>query len=177
MSDTPTTRTCLSGASATFVRRFWAKVDKSAGPDGCWLWTAAKAEFGYGVIGLGGRGTGLIRAHRASWELAHGAIPDGMFLLHRCDVPACVNPAHLFLGTLADNAHDAIAKGRAVDPPRNPHLRGERHYRAKLTEKIVGDIKARARAGERQVDIARAVGVSKDYVCKIVAGQKWRHVA
>lgn len=89
------------------IDRFWDKVHLS---DGCWEWTAAKGNFGYGVAWFGGR---LQKAHRVSWQLAHESdIPPGMFICHRCDNPACVRPDHLFLGTATDNARDMVRKGR-----------------------------------------------------------------
>lgn len=81
---------------------------------GCWLWLSG-TNNGYGILSLYevyGRRTVL--AHRASWEFHRGPIPEGLCVLHRCDTPPCINPAHLFLGTIADNTHDMIAKGRAA---------------------------------------------------------------
>lgn len=86
--------------------RFWSKVDK--GP-GCWTWTGATQNYGYGAVTIHGL---TRRAHRVSWELAHGPIPDGLHVCHRCDNPPCVNPDHLFLGTAQDNVDDKDAKGR-----------------------------------------------------------------
>lgn len=77
---------------------------------GCWLWTGSIAQHGYGVFGIKGHSQ---RAHRVSWAMHRGKIPDGLYVCHRCDVPSCVNPAHLFLGTQRDNIHDCIKKGRA----------------------------------------------------------------
>jgi hypothetical protein len=95
--------------------RFWSKVDQR-GPDECWEWTASRNQFGYGQIMLGAYGTGgkarPFFAHRIAWELIHGPIETGLFVLHRCDNPPCVNPAHLFLGDQSDNMKDAHAKGR-----------------------------------------------------------------
>ncbi len=89
--------------------RFWSKVDKR-GPDECWPWKADLTSNGYGAFKLA---TGKkVRAHRFAWELTHGPIPPGMSACHKCDNPPCCNPGHLFLGTNADNTHDAQKKGR-----------------------------------------------------------------
>lgn len=92
-------------------QRFWAKVNKT---DSCWLWTAYRNRKGYGEFGMGGHRGRMYLAHRVSWEMANGTIPDGMYVCHACDVPACVNPSHLWLGTATDNNRDMFAKGRAV---------------------------------------------------------------
>lgn len=90
---------------------FWRRVVKT---DTCWLWMGAKSK-GYGRYRIV-RGANSRRCHRVSWELAHGPIPPGMVVMHSCDNPSCVNPAHLSLGTQRDNVHDAIAKGRHKIP-------------------------------------------------------------
>lgn len=96
----------------TMIQNFWKKVIKS---DGCWKWTAAKNESGYGMFGIGKKK--LDRAHRISWKLLRGDIPKGLFVLHKCDNPECSNPEHLFLGTNLDNVRDMISKGRNSKPP------------------------------------------------------------
>lgn len=90
------------------MERFWAKVDRR-GPDDCWEWTAGCNRKGYGKFSLDGA---TRQSHRISWELANGQIPEGLCVLHRCDNPPCCNPAHLFLGTHADNHADRSLKGR-----------------------------------------------------------------
>jgi hypothetical protein len=90
--------------------RFWPKVNKR-GPDECWEWNGCTKPFGYGFISRRPSGNSEL-AHRVSWELANGPIPDGLYVLHRCDNPPCVNPNHLFLGDYGDNARDRAAKKR-----------------------------------------------------------------
>lgn len=99
--------------SLQLVERFWAKVDKSGGPDACWLWTAGRSDWGYGHFRVGSKN---LQAHRFAWELTRGPIPAGLLVLHRCDNPPCCNSAHHFLGTHADNMADAKAKGRLRNP-------------------------------------------------------------
>lgn len=102
-------------ARVPFVDRFWSKVNKT---ETCWLWTGATRGNGYGFIAdrrVNGRQVRHM-AHRFSWSLVHGAIPAGIFVCHHCDVPACVNPSHLFLGTQKQNLADAKQKGRLHGP-------------------------------------------------------------
>lgn len=107
--------------------RFWSKVQM--GPS-CWVWEGARNRGGYGTFR---RGSVVIKAHRAAWEFCYGPIPEGLCVLHKCDNPPCVRPDHLFLGTVADNAQDRVAKGRdghraKTHCPRGHPLSGENLY-------------------------------------------------
>jgi hypothetical protein len=104
--------------------RFWSKVEIG---DDCWLWTAATTHDGYGLLGRPG-GRGMVTVHRLAWVIAFGPIPTGMHVLHTCDTPPCVNPAHLWLGTNADNIADKVAKGRARWRNHATHCRAGHEY-------------------------------------------------
>jgi hypothetical protein len=175
-----------------FLARFWAKVDKGGGPDACWLWTGAKhsVQYPYGEIGI--KGGGPRGAHRISWEIANGLIPPGGVICHHCDNPACVNPAHLFLGTHADNAWDKVRKGRAPRGDNHPNrLHPERlkwkdthAYRLnpellarKLTAADALAIRARwAAGGVEQKALAAEYGVSTATVNHIIHRRAWKHL-
>lgn len=149
---------------AKTIARFWSKVDKSAGPEGCWLWTAGKYKDGYGQF----KAFGMCQAHRISWSLVHGAASRDVCVCHRCDVPACCNPSHLFLGTGAENTADRDAKGR--------QSRGERHPRAKLTEGLVVKMRELRRAGATVASLSSEFGVSIALVSLVTRGKLWSHV-
>jgi len=147
--------------------RFWHYAKKT---DGCWLWTGAKnyAE-GYGVIKPSGSRKAAY-AHRLSYEMAFGPVPKGLWVLHKCDVPSCVNPAHLFLGNRGDNMRDAKAKGRA----KWPVLLGEKNPFAKLTVGKVKEIREGAAEGKSQSFLATEFDVSRTTIRAILLGTRWK---
>lgn len=158
--------------------RFWDHVNKD-GPVNrpelgqCWRWSGKVSPDGYGRIRVGDHRSNLIMAHRASWMLHVGPIPKGLLVLHRCDYPPCTNPAHLFLGTDADNCADMMSKGRAnhSNPPR-----GERAGASKLTETDVVGIRALAVEGMPQSRIGARYGVAQSTISKIVLRYRWAHI-
>ncbi|RZI99824.1 MAG: HNH endonuclease [Brevundimonas sp.] len=154
---------------------FWAKVEKAAQAE-CWLWRGYVAPSGYGVFAHS-KGKSA-RAHRIAYSLANGPIPAGKVVCHSCDVRSCCNPAHLWLGTIADNVADRVAKGRTVHQfgadYTGPRPHGEGHGSARLTE-----ITARAildRGGERGSDLAREFGVSETCISRLRRGRTWPHL-
>ena len=160
--------------------RFWSKVEKSAG---CWLWTASKRNKGYGAFCYEAHGRKIQgRAHRFSWELHNGDIPDGLFVLHKCDIPACVNPDHLFLGTNDDNIRDMIQKGRHISGGTHCGMNGawpaaEKHHAAKLTAEKVREMRGLYNAGGTSYSqLARQFGTNISNAFKIVKGTGWKTV-
>ena len=159
---------CLACAFITDpVDRFWSRVDRSGE---CWLWTRGSTGNGYGMFSEAKHK--LVLAHRYSWELANGSIPEGMFVCHTCDTPRCVRPEHLFLGTNAENMQDASRKGRLVGK-RKPR-RGEESLSAKLTAADVAEIRARLSVGESQSALGRRYGVTQSAIWLIKTGKNWR---
>ncbi len=143
------------------AHRFWAKVDKS---DECWLWTAAKDRKGYGLFKLTGSVTRS--AHRVSWMLTRGSMPaSSVVVMHTCDNPGCVNPAHLKLGTNLENNADKVAKGR--------HTLGERNGNAKLTADQVRFIRS---APLTSSALGKHFGIAPGYVRQIRGRGAWRHI-
>ena len=147
--------------------RFWELVDKRSS-DQCWLWRGKVLNTGYGQMRV--MGSQKKAAHRLSYELAYGPIPDGMCVCHSCDNRACVNPTHLWLGTIADNQQDMAEKGRADRRP------GELHPLHKLTDDAVRIIRVRVKNGESRKTIANDFDVSKQTISDIVRGRRWGHV-
>lgn len=141
--------------------RFWPKVNKGEH----WLWTAGHNGLGYGLIQVGTyKNPKQKLAHRISWEFAYGAIPVGLFVLHKCDIPACVKPSHLFLGTQTDNLNDAIRKRRMSV--------GELNGMAKLTWEDVEIIRDSNEISNSE--LARAFRVSQRSIRNVMNGTTWK---
>ena len=168
-------------------QRFWSKVEKT---DACWLWKgmSRRDADAYGIFQITfeteyGRATGAFGAHRVAYTLAHGRIPDGLEILHSCDVRRCVNPAHLRPGTTAENAADKTARNRHPRGGRLPNIclprttlpthSGEKHTFAKLTDQQVVELRT-AYAENTDItarDLARRYGVSAQVVIMIITGE------
>lgn len=160
------------------VERFWSRVSRQE--SGCWLWTGWRDRDGYGRLKWRGR---KIRAHRLAYELHNGPVASTLQVCHSCDVPACVNPAHLWVGTNRDNVADSIAKDRWTTGDRNgsrtkpaSRPRGARHYNARLTPTDVQAIRAAAAAGAPKRELAEHYGLVLSHVYRIVKGEKWRSI-
>jgi len=169
----------LGGAA----EQLWHRVDKSAGPDGCWLWTGYRSATGYGQIIVCPEYK-RFSSHRLAWTVTHGDIPAGLYVLHSCDNPPCCNPAHLRLGTKADNSADAVRRGRIASGDRHGsrlhperRARGQRNAAAKLTELQVVEIKGLlADKTLGHAGIARRYGVVPGVVTAIANGLTWKWV-
>lgn len=145
------------------TERFWEKVHKS---DGCWFWIAGRNKQGYGLFKPDSGNCQL--AHRFSWELVNGKIPEGACLLHRCDCPPCVNPEHLFVGDRPQNTADMMNKGRFPV--------GERHWFSRLTDDDIREIRELRLSGISCREIGERFGVCQSNISAILRGERWAHV-
>jgi hypothetical protein len=145
------------------------------GPGGCINWCERKTANGYGLLTVPGHKQ--ILAHRLAFMLAHGDVPAGKCVLHKCDNPACVNPDHLFLGTKGDNNADRHAKGRTARGEKiAAKVRGELNYAARLTESDVRDIRRLAESGLSHGRLARRYRVDQSHITNIVNRKAWAHI-
>ena len=155
-----------------WINRFWSKVDRSGGPDACWPWTGVRGPLGYGRIHSPRPNRRNLHAHRIAWTMTRGEIPDGLCVCHSCDNPSCCNPAHLWLGTNAENTADRHRKGRSARGGRV----GVVNSRARLNEDKVREIRFRVARGESQKAVAASLGVTDGMVNHVVHRRAWRHV-
>ena len=146
------------------TERFWARVERIPFSD-CWIWTGGCFLSGYGTVRFRERNQ---HAHRVAWILAFGEIPDGLKVLHRCDVKPCINPSHLFLGTDADNMHDRDNKGR--------QCKGAKHRCTRLTPKDAQEILWFRHFGLSLSEVSNIFGVTKQRVWQICKGIKAKHL-
>lgn len=143
---------------------FYANCDRSGGPDACWPWAYGRDPQGYGQGPFGW----TRKAHRESYRLTHGVRPERPHVvMHTCDNPPCVNPAHLRLGTQSENILDSSRKGRLNSAT------GERHSQSKLTWDVVRAIREKAEQGTSQRALAREYGVSQVAIHFVVKRVTW----
>lgn len=159
----------VSHVDATALRevegRFWSRMERG---DGCWLWKGSRMTKGYGKFKASGV---QVSTHRAAWMLTHGEIPAGLYVCHRCDNPPCCNPAHLFLGTNADNQRDAMSKGRhRFGTTSSPGLANPA---AKLTPDAARCILARRRDGATLKQVGLEFEISARQVGEVLNGTHW----
>jgi len=145
-------------------KRFWSKVNIK-GPDECWEWTGPLNAKGYGSFSFPGH---TCRASRMAWILTYGNISKNICVLHKCDNPACCNPAHLYLGTNQDNVDDKVRKGR--------QLKGEKVGTSKLTEKQV--LKISELYGKQYTlnQLATLFSVTNTTIWRIIHNYSWKHI-
>jgi hypothetical protein len=156
------------GYNGTLLERFERKYIPEPN-SGCWLWIGAiGGEDDRGLISVNG---GPITAHRVAWLLYCGEIPKGMNVLHTCDVPSCVNPDHLWLGSKLDNTRDSMRKGRFKYPPQG---RGEQNTKAKLTEADVLEIRTDVLSRK---EYAQKFGVTPAHISHVKLRRNWKHLA
>lgn len=157
----------MNKKSIPVEQRFWPKVEIKSDSE-CWIWVGAKSSKGYGFIGAGGAGGKMVLAHRLSYQMFYGPIPNGAMILHECDNPSCVNPRHLRHGSGSENIKEAFDKGRKF----NPVNFGEANPKSKITLEQAKFIKANPQLGHKQ--IADMFGVSPNCIRGVRIGRTWK---
>lgn len=158
------------------LQNFWSAIDKNGrepqtiiykdlqGP--CWRWKKCLNKAGYGRIG----GVNRMLAHRFSWLIHYGKIPDGMEVCHKCNNPECVRPDHLYVGTHGDNVRQSIVEGRLVRD------RGEQHSVSVLTEEIVVSLRRLYSSGNSTTELSATFGLDAGTIYQCIVGKTWKHV-
>lgn len=150
----------------TNTQSFWRKFTKG---NGCWEWPGSLSKSGYGQISVGDK---MWRSHRYAYTVSKGPIPDGMFVLHKCDNRKCCKPWHLYRGDQQQNMDDMKKRNR-----HKPHVpRGEIHSDSKLTEADVVEIRGRRENGELLREIAEDFPVDYTYISRICLRKTWSHI-
>lgn len=157
----------FSRPRGTLEQRFFSKIDRT---ETCWIWIGNKRPNGYGTIQEGGKGSSTLSAHRLSYKIHKGDIPEGLVIMHSCDNPSCVNPDHLSVGTYKENTADMIAKGRklTVAPL------GTSNGKAKLNDELVRYI--RQNLHKSHASLARELNLSTNCIRGVKIGRTWSHV-
>ena len=153
------------------IERFWDKVSKS---EGCWNWIASKYPCGYGAINIRRKCFG---AHRMSWLIHHGDIPDDCEVCHYCDDPSCVRPDHLYVATHAQNIKDMHSKGRGVYSPNfPPPPKGELNWKSRFKTEDILEMRSLSERGVSQRNIAILFKTSHPVIGRIIRRESWSHV-
>lgn len=163
----------MGAKKGTLKERLYRHTVLPTDPTDCWIWVGAKISGGYGTIRDGRK---VVKAHRASWVVHNGEIPEGegyhgTCVCHKCDNRLCVNPAHLFLGSNLDNMKDRDTKGRRTAP------RGAAHPMAKISEDTARYCAAEVQSGRSAASVAAEVGLTPFHVGRIARGQAWAHLS
>ncbi|MGE0107685.1 MAG: HNH endonuclease [Thiomonas sp.] len=173
------TTDAMQRATMPIKERLLKKVDIDPS-GGCWNWTGATNESGYGQVFDTDAGR-VVLAHRASYEAFVGAIPaldgyHGACVCHRCDNPRCINPDHLFIGTHRNNMSDMAEKGRHRNSLKNPAYSHEDHPRAKLNPDVVKTLRSRRHSAEEIAQLATQLGVSRTALRYAASSKTWRKI-